>query len=131
MRTLRLLLAFCVAPVVPACVVGVYFIFSALASGTPLGLSRFVDPDLRKLAYAVALIAGVPTLFVMRMRHNDRWWQYVICGALLGCLPSLILVFKDYGALVLGAVAFGAPYGALSGFVFWLLGIYRPSGRAV
>jgi len=129
MRTLRLLLAFCVAPIVPAFVVGMYFIFSAPAIRPQLELSRILDPDLTKIAYAIALIAGVPTFLVMRMRHNDRWWQYVICGALLGSLPpGLLLAIKDYGALVVGAVAFGAPYGALSGFAFWVLGIYRPSG---
>ena len=130
MRTLRLLLAFCVAPIVPALLVGTYFIFSAPPIRLPLDLSRLLDPNLTKMAYLVTLIAGVPTFLVMRMRHSSRWWQYVICGAVLGCLPALILV-KDYGGLVIGAVAFGAPYGALSGFAFWALGIYRRSGDAV
>ena len=132
MRTLRLLLAFCVAPIVPALVVGMYFIFSAPAIRLPLDLSRLVDPNLTKMAYLVTLIAGVPAFLVMRTRHSNRWWQYVVCGALLGSLPpGLLLAIKGYGTLIVGAVAFGAPYGALSGFAFWVLGIYRRSGNAV
>ena len=131
MRTLRLVLAFCVAPIAPAFLVGMYFIFSAPPIRLPLDLSRLVDPNLTKMAYLVTLIAGVPAFLVLRMRHSNRWWQYVICGAVLGCLPALLLVIKDYGGLVIGAVAFGAPYGALSGFAFWVLGIYRRSGHAV
>ena len=132
MRTLRLILAFCFAPAVPALAAGMYFAFTAPAIRPPLELSRLVDPGLTKIAYAVTLIAGVPTFLVIRTRQNDRWWHYVVGGALLGCLPGLVLAIMDLrSGLDVVAVAFGAPYGALSGLAFWVLGIYRASRHAV
>jgi hypothetical protein len=60
---------------------------------------------------------------VMRTRQNAPWWHYVVGGALLGCLPGLVLAIMDLRSrLDVVAFAFGAPYGALSGLAFWVLG---------
>jgi hypothetical protein len=126
MRSFRILLAFCFSPLVPALMVGLYFVLTAPAIGPPMRLSRLVDPSLIKIAYAVALIGGMPAFLVMRRTRRERWWHYAIGGALLGCLPGVALAIQDLSSgFDIIAVAIGAPYGALSGFLFWLLGIYR------
>jgi hypothetical protein len=124
MQKLRLLLAFCIAPVVPVIMLGLYSLLNEPAVHPPFELSRLFDPGTTRVAYLMTIGAGAPAFLLMR-RTRNFWWQYASAGALIGCLPGLALAVLDstFDGFIAIALAFGAVYGALAGFIFWAIAI--------
>ena len=111
----RVVLAFCVTPVLPAFYGA---LFMAQPWLLPIGLA---------VGYPSELIVGLPAFLVMRRRQWLGWWQFVLAGILcaipavfgywfVGSVPHL----QEFDAVAALALCGG---GALGGAVFWLLGL--------
>lgn len=124
MRPLRLILAFLLAPLLPAILERGYFMLNAPAIGPPVARQLGLDPGITRMAYLVAILLGVPTYFLLRKRLR-AWWHFAICGGLLGAIPALFMDVFGLGAGGFDVIAFviGAPCGLISGFSFWLIGL--------
>jgi len=126
MRVLRILLAFCVAPLVPLLVLAVNFVATVWPRGQPVRITQLMAPGMVALSYGIALVGGVPTFLLMRKFGKNRWWHYAVGGALLGALLVMCAVIPEFHwDFALVGLAIAAPCGALAGSAFWLLGIYR------
>jgi hypothetical protein len=95
-----------------------------------------------EIAFAGAVVAGVPTHFILRPLRWGAWYGYAAAGLLLGCFAvafRISLSAWDYGTSsgvhnVLSAITFDfLPYGPLgaitgvtTGLVFWI--VARPDG---
>jgi hypothetical protein len=130
MSRIREVIAFLVSPALPSLLVGVYLEYRTWGYAIPFSLFRIFDPALTAVSYAVAVMGGIPCYIWLRATLNDQWWRYSICGALLGCVPALVLLTYDL-ATGLGpgyspmAFAFGISYGAVSGLAFWAITVPR------
>jgi hypothetical protein len=111
----RLLTAFALTPLLS----GFYpAIFLAEPMTMPIGLV---------VAYASALLFGLPLLLMFDRRQWRTWWHFTIGGAI--CAVPAMMVYgivgtpehlPRFGPLAASAVL---GWGASSGMVFWLLGI--------
>lgn len=115
LQTSRVLLAFALAPMLPAFYSAMFF---AQPWAFPIGMA---------LSYPAALLLGAPLLMILRRREWLGWWQLSLCG-LVCALPVIWLYwyvgtpphlepFSWPGALTVFA------WGGFSGFSFWLLAI--------
>jgi hypothetical protein len=130
MNQLRIFIAFFVAPLVPIPLVGLYTILHAPSIAPRFQLWQLIDPGLTKVAYLVALAAGLPAYLLMRRMRLDKWWHYLGGGALLGCLPGLVLNLTAWGGgIAVLAILIGAPSGAVAGLAFWVLGVCSGPSR--
>jgi hypothetical protein len=129
--TLRAVIAFLVAPMVPAIVLYLVNMNREAALLLPLVLAP--------LAYAAALVLGLPAYLVMRRRDIRSLWAYVIMGALIGLAFSVLffgiqallswssarehavaLLRNSARSLVLAMV-----YAAVASAVFWFIAVRR------
>jgi hypothetical protein len=101
----RVLLAFALAPLAPAVVVG-------FQSGQPES-GLLVAP----YAYFFSMLS-VPAYLLLRRRRWLRLWQFVAASAVLGALAGFF-VFSAEGRAYERLLFAG--YGALTGLVFWLI----------
>lgn len=125
----RVVLAFLIAPatalLLAAVADGIGYVLGSSLKLSGLGLVLTAV-----YAYPTAVILGIPTFLVFRHRGWFRWWQFVLGGMVIGCIPPLLVLvgifgmpFAEFllsadGAVFLGL---GAAIGAVSVLVFWLL----------
>lgn len=101
----------------------------------PLGLTLFSQNDMAiagalvyaMFTYPLAIIIGIPALLFFRAWGFDKWWQFCLAAGLIGFIPSpfFLSTMELTGWLILAAAFIGI--GALSGFVFWLIGFWNMS----
>ena len=150
MSNIRLGLAFIIAPATP----GLIFVIPAMFSGTPQASLWSVFLLVSVVAYAHAIVLGLPTAFLIYRFSSFNWLRIVIAAFLVGALPfgALTLyqkatlppgsgytsdgvVLEEDGHMTSAGVRsavwgiFGAGgLGAVSGLVWWL--IARPEKKA-
>jgi len=77
------------------------------------------------IAYASALLFGLPSYLVMRRRRMLKWWQISLAGGvcslpywLISEYPYTTAYFQDQG---LTNLVLYVAVGAIAGLVFWLI----------
>jgi hypothetical protein len=133
--TLRAVIGFLVAPVVPAIAL---YLLNMNAEAAPL-LPLILTP----LAYAAAIVLGVPAYLVMQRRGIFSLWTYLIVGALIG-LAFAVLFFGIQALLSwssaqehaigllrnsIRSVVLAAVYAAVASAVFWVIAVRRATPR--
>jgi hypothetical protein len=127
MQTLRLAIAFIIAPAVPILLFDAYILLTTSAphpSFYPASLMQGFAP----IAYGCAFVGGLPLYLIFKRRRLFRWWHYAVGGAAIGSLPGACLFVSDFisvggSGFALYAVGIGVPYGALAGLTLWTIGI--------
>lgn len=132
----RLSLAFLLAPAAPLLLDALLRVAKAMLAGDPVpGLAQLFSPFFLMLSYFCASVIGIPVYLLLRRFLGAIWWRYVVCAALVGCVPAMLIMLGvsggkgslEYG-IALVAVAIGGTYGAVGGWVFWAIGV-APWGR--
>jgi hypothetical protein len=148
---MRLIIAFVVAILVPACIgTGLYLYgqFVTFESNDPYILIRTRTFLFACLALATlhVVFLGIPGYFVLRRRNALRWWSILSSGFVLGAIPSAVLSWPlQYAGMrtssvmdgvammnngvptiagwlsYLGAVAVLGAYGVSGAAAFWLV----------
>jgi hypothetical protein len=111
----RLIAAFLIAPIAPACIL-LPFVFNAAA------LVLFIFCFVAVFAYIATLIFGIPTYYLLRKKsHMQHASTYVFLAALIGIVTPLIITIPGTktSESLYTFWFISAPYGALSGYVFW------------
>ena len=122
MKHYRVLLAFLVVPLVP---VFCYFLYViALVSLPHQGASPPVDAlafifSMLPFTYGFTLLAWLPSYLLMRRQGLTELRHYVLAGAVLFFLLSLVLVIRNPMFLFFSVICAGL--GALYGLVFGYL----------
>ena len=116
---LRILLAFALAPLTVPLLFGlqdavVFFLTGAMEHHwrRPLGIALFAG-------YPVELVLGLPTFLLLRRFAWLRWWQFALCGALIGVLPGIPWLLEGWG----GILALGTTAGAVTALAFWAVAV--------
>jgi len=127
MQTLRLAIAFIVAPAVPILLFDVYGLLTMSSPHPPL-TPAYLMQGFAPIAYGCAFVGGLPLHFILSRRRLFRWWHYAVGGSAIGTLPGACLFVSDSisglgPAFAIVAVGVGVPYGALAGLTFWTIGI--------
>src|SRR5262249_23311237 len=79
------------------------------------------------LAFATAVVCGIPMALVFYWRNITQWWMYVLGGA--ACSVPTVVLYAIVGTpahlVPFGVVpVFGAlSWGAFAGMVFWMIGV--------
>jgi len=128
---MRALIGFLVAPGVPALA---FYLMNMNGEASPLILFIFGP-----LAYAAALILGLPTYLVLQRKGIHSLWAYLILGAAIG-LAFAVLFFgiqallswssaREHAVALLQssgrAVVFTVVYAVVASALFWLIAIKR------
>lgn len=115
-EVLSTILAFAVAPLLPALVISLMF-FGPLESEN---LETF--PFVYLITLVAALVFGLPAFVLGKSLDLIRWWSALIVGFLIGAL-LLTLFIGSIGGVWYQRDAFllYAGSGAVGGFVFWLV----------
>ena len=125
----RVVLAFLIAPATALLLAGmadgIGFIFSEKLDlfGPAIALTTIYS-------YPTAVILGIPALYLFRRSGWVEWWHFVLGGAVIGCIPPLVVLFafvrvplpeffRDADLLTLCGL--GAILGAVSTLVFWAI----------
>jgi len=134
MQTIRLILGFVVSPLVPSLLTYVYMI-ATMSMPHPVVTISMLGNGFVRVAYVVALLAGIPTYYLFLKKHLDRWWHFAAGGAALGCVPTICLTTYDLltdgnSWFELIMLAIGIPYGAVAGFAFWMISVRKSAVRS-
>ena len=115
----RLVVAFAIAPAVPALLLALGNLWS-----WPPEVDWLVGVNIAlvPIAYMLAALFGIPLHLYLRKRQIIGAWVYGLAGAALGLSPALLMLTSNPGIAVLVAVV-GVPYGILSGICFWLIAV--------
>ena len=122
----RAILAFIMAPLVAPAAVWLTFLINALitAQFSELGRILLALPGILALgapvAWAVAVLGGVPLYLLLRRAGYLRLVPLMACGALLGALMFRIM-YQSPLELVVCTLG-----GAGAGLVFWYMAIRTP-----
>jgi hypothetical protein len=127
MQTLRLAIAFIVAPAVPILLFDAYMLLTISLPRPPLNPADLMQ-GFAPIAYGCAFVGGLPLYLIFSRRRLFRWWHYAVGGAAIGSLPGACWFVSDSisgvgPAFAIIAVGVGVPYGALAGLTFWTIGI--------
>jgi len=104
--------AFAIAPVIPIAILSILSL--------PAGLIVFMLGT--PVAYACAIVIGIP-LFVLSRKARIVGWSYFILGGSLSAVPGTLLFIKYDAPIVysLQSISVFTIIGAVGGFVFWWL----------
>ncbi len=111
----RIVLAFCLSPLLPA-------FYGALLFAQPWALPIGIA-----ISYPTAIFFGVPSFILMRRLMQRRWWAFALWGGACA-FPALIAyaVYRDvphFASFDLFNGAAVVAWGVFAGLCFWLLGI--------
>ena len=93
---MKLIIAFSVAILVPACLLSLWYLYGQFLTFKPN------DPYIwiRTRGFLVICLAiaathvvalGLPAYLLLRWRKAVRWWSILLCGFILGALPIAVL----------------------------------------
>jgi hypothetical protein len=123
----RLLLALLIAP--GALPLGIFCFLSATGEK---GMATLIAMVVAIVSYCVAVVVGLPVLIVLQTKGWLSAPHFVMSGFVLG-LVGFAIVFGERGSSLLDAgwlpYAFACScLGAVTAFLFWMIGIWRNIG---
>ena len=128
---IRSLLAFLIAPGLSPITLWVWSRFSTPQVGTKPSVTGFLF--LAALTYSAAIVLGVPIYLWLLQKRLTSWWHLTIAGVITGVCTSLIFGIGEFSSwsivYISLACTFSLPWGALTGFVFWLIAHAGQSSR--
>ena len=120
---MRIVVAFVVAPLLPAVLPG----WQLAQAPNWTGLSAYIFVCC--LVYLLQAVVGIPAFLLFRRKGSYRLWPYLLVGFFGSAVPAAAAVLiKEDGLLVLAfAVVYMGMLGALTALFFWLAA--RPDQR--
>lgn len=75
-------------------------------------------------SYLTAIVVGVPVFLLFRAQGLISWWHYVLGAALIALIPGFLAATGGDPEDALRIVGQITAIGAVSGLVFWIIGIW-------
>jgi hypothetical protein len=124
MKFLRIVVGFALAPLV-----GLVLFILVAGVFYPVGDSTALFGFACLVAYAIALVVGVPAVVALHLLKFLRWWHYFLAGALVGVVGIVLITFNLHDPRIYNEsiqLIASALLGAVSALVFWLVAVYQP-----
>lgn len=127
-RDERTPIAFLVAPLAVPLLIGIQTAYHTLANDAALHTELFLIllGTVALVAYGGVIIFGIPAYLLLRARKLTAFWLAPAIGFIVGAMVhaasfAFIVPSMPPANMLLGAVKFGGPLGAVVGAILWLI----------
>lgn len=79
------------------------------------------------ITFSATIFIATPLFFLFRKLGLFEWWQICLGGGVVGLLSAMLIQVADSGSnwIWYQFAALAVPLGALSGLVFWWIGVRK------